>query len=101
MPTSKSVLAAAAVASLFAAAADGQQRRGDQYQALQARRAGQVMPLRQIEAMIVPRMGRADYLGPEFDPATATYRLKFMRDGSVIWIDVDARTGQVVGRSGY
>ena len=28
------------------------------------------------------------------------YRLKFMRGADVIWIDVDARTGRVVGRTG-
>ncbi len=26
--------------------------------------------------------------------------LKFMRGGQVIWVDIDARTGEVVGRSG-
>jgi len=71
----------------------------DQDAALAARRAGQVMPLRQIEERVVPRMAGADYLGPEFDAANGTYRLKFMRGGSVIWLDVDGRTGAVLGRS--
>ncbi len=55
------------------------------------------MPLRMIEAIIVPRMGGADYLGPEL--IGDRYRLKFIRDGQVIWIDVDARTGRIAGRS--
>ena len=38
-----------------------------------------------------------DYLGPEFNGDT--YRLKFMHDGRVIWVDVDAQTGRIVGRS--
>ena len=38
------------------------------------------------------------YLGPEF--RGDTYRLKFMRDGRVIWVDVDAATGRIKGRSG-
>jgi len=101
MPTLKYAFAAFAAASLMTAAAAGQQRRGDQYKALDAVRAGHVMSLREIEARIVPRMGSADYLGPEFDAQTSMYRLKFMREGSVIWIDVNARTGQVLGRSGY
>jgi hypothetical protein len=44
-------------------------------------------------------MGGADYLGPEFDGDT--YRLKFLNDkGKVIWVDVDARNGRILGRSG-
>ena len=49
------------------------------------------MPLPQIERRVMPFMGGADYLGPEF--RGDTYRLKFMRDGRVIWVDVDAATG--------
>lgn len=56
------------------------------------------MPLPMIERRILPRMGDADYLGPEF--RGDTYRLKFMRNGRVIWIDVDARTGRVLRQSG-
>jgi uncharacterized membrane protein YkoI len=46
----------------------------------------------------MPFMGGADYLGPEL--RGDTYRLKFMRDGHVIWVDVDAMTGRIIGRSG-
>ena len=75
------------------------QRRGDQYQAFQARKSGQVMSLREIEGRVLPQMRGSTYLGPEFDGGV--YRLKFMRAGSVIWVDVDARTGAVIGRSGF
>jgi uncharacterized membrane protein YkoI len=34
------------------------------------------------------------------DSSSALYRLKFIRGGQIVWIDVDARTGQVVGHSG-
>jgi uncharacterized membrane protein YkoI len=27
------------------------------------------------------------------------YRFKFMRDGRVIWVDVDAQTGRIIRRS--
>jgi hypothetical protein len=77
------------------------QSRRDQDEALAARRAGQVLPLRQIEERVVPMMPGADYLGPEFDASTIMYRLKFMRGGSVIWLDVDGRTGAVRGRSDH
>ena len=98
----KPAFAVVTAASLITGAADGQRRRDqDQDRALAAVRQGQTMSLRDIEGRIVPRMAGAEYLGPELDTGTSTYRLKFMRDGSVIWIDVDSRTGQIVGRSGY
>ena len=52
------------------------------------------MPLPKIERRVMPFMGGADYLGPEFNGET--YRLKFMRDGRVIWVDVDAATGRIM-----
>lgn len=78
------------------------QRRGDADAAYQARMAGSLMPLRSIENGVVPRMKSrgADYIGAEYDDDMSRYRLKFMRDGSVIWVDVDGRTGAVVGRAG-
>src|SRR5215210_5066743 len=69
----------------------------DQDRAFQATRDGRSMPLPQIERRVMPFMGGADYLGPEF--RGETYRLKFMRDGRVIWVDVDAATGRIIGRS--
>ena len=78
-----------------AVAAD--QRTKEQDKAWRATREGHIMPLRVIERIIVSRMDGADYLGPELNGDT--YRLKFMREGQVIWIDVDARTGRIVGRS--
>ena len=62
---------------------------------------GKVKSLREIEGRIVPPMQNrgANYLGPEFDPGTAIYRLKFMRNGRVIWVDVDAATGRIIRRS--
>ncbi len=77
-------------------------RRGDQDEAYQGRRAGSLRALRDIEGGLVPEMKRrgADYIGAEYDGGMGRYRLKFMRDGSVIWVDVDGRTGAVVGRAG-
>jgi hypothetical protein len=45
----------------------------------------------------MPFMGGADYLGPEFNGDT--YRLKFVKDGRVIWVDVDAATGRIKKKS--
>ncbi|WP_157218820.1 hypothetical protein [Flavisphingomonas formosensis] len=78
----------------------GGRRAPDQDAAYDARRAGSIRPLREIERGVMPRMAGASYLGPEFDAGSSTYRLKFMRGGSVIWVDVDGRTGAIIGRSG-
>ena len=85
------------------ATAPGQaQRRGDQDAAYQGRRDGALRSLREIENGVVPDMKRrgADYIGSEFDSGSARYRLKFVRDGAVIWVDVDGRTGAVLARAG-
>lgn len=74
------------------------QRPRDQDRAFEATREGRSMPLPSIERRVMPFMGGADYLGPEFNGQT--YRLKFMRGGRVIWVDVDAATGRILGRSG-
>jgi hypothetical protein len=92
-------IASAALVALALAAPATAQRRGDQYRAYEAHQSGRVLSLREIEERILPRMRGSTYLGPEFDGGV--YRLKFMRSGSVIWVDVDARTGAVIGRSGY
>jgi uncharacterized membrane protein YkoI len=91
-------------AGLPPAAAEAQARRGEQDSAYAASRKGQVMPLHRIEAMVVPRYesSGATYLraSPEYDEERAIYRLKFQRDYKVFWIEVDARNGREVGRSG-
>jgi len=94
------ILVAACCAALLLAPAAAQHRR-DQDEAFAARQAGHVMPLHQIESRVVPKMPGTDYLGPEFDARSGVYRLKFMRGGSVIWLDVDGRTGAIINRSGY
>jgi uncharacterized membrane protein YkoI len=92
------VLTAAIGITAFAPAADARPRDKEQDAAWRATREGHIMPLRVIEAIVVPRMGGADYLGPELIGGDL-YRLKFIRGGQVIWIDVDARTGRITGRS--
>ncbi|HEX8401564.1 MAG TPA: PepSY domain-containing protein [Allosphingosinicella sp.] len=79
--------------------AESRPRDREQESAWRGMQEGRFLSLRRIESMIVPRMGGADYLGPELDAGAGRYRLKFMRGGQVIWVDVDARTGQVIGQS--
>ena len=70
----------------------------EQGQARREMRAGNVLSLREIEGRVLPTMPGAQYLGPEYDPAALAYRLKFIRNGRVIFVDVDARSGQILSR---
>ncbi len=87
-----------AAAPAVAVAAD--QRRSDQANAYEARRDGRLMPLREIESRVVPTMKGAQYIGVDFDAGTSVYTLKFLRNAVVIWVEVDGRSGQVIGRTG-
>jgi uncharacterized membrane protein YkoI len=61
-------------------------------------RAGNVRPLREIEQKVLPSMPGMQYLGPEYDPTAMAYRLKFIHNGRVVFVDVDARSGQIISR---
>ena len=76
-------------------------QRRDQDRAFEARKEGRILPLPEIERRVIPMMRGAQYLGPEVDFDTGVYTLKFLRNGSVIWVRVDGRSGQVIGRTGY
>ena len=93
----------AGLAALIAvpAAADSRPRDREQDAAFRATQNGSFVPLRDIESRIVPQMRGFAYLGPELDARAERYRLKFMRGPQVVWIDVDARSGHVIGRSGF
>ncbi|MEG3147392.1 hypothetical protein U1839_22285 [Sphingomonas sp. RT2P30] len=91
-----------ALAATAPLVADGQpaQRRNEAQDAWDGRRQGRLLPLREIEARVVPLMRGAQYLGFEFESESGIYTLKFLRNGSVIWVAVDGHSGQVVGRAG-
>ena len=76
------------------------QHRTDQWRVFEQRREGRILPLRDIENRVVPTMRGADYLGFDFDGSSGVYTLKFLRDGRVIWVEVDGRSGQILGRTG-
>ena len=71
----------------------------EQQSVLEATREGRSMTLPMLEQRVLPRMGGADYLGPEM--RGETLRMKFMDQGKVIWVDVDPRTGRILGKSGH
>jgi uncharacterized membrane protein YkoI len=70
-----------------------------QIQARKEVRAGNVRSLREIEQRVLPTKHGMEYLGPEYDPAAMVYRLKFIRDGRVVFVDVDARSGTIISQS--
>jgi len=72
----------------------GLNRVREQDNAYRAMQQGRIRPLPEIRARI--NVPGAEFIGVEFDGRI--YRLKYMRGGEVIWIDVDAETGQIVRR---
>jgi hypothetical protein len=89
------VLAAAGLAATaLPADARGLQSMREQDRAYRAAQQGEILPLPMIRSRI--RIPGAEFIGAEFDGRV--YRLKFMRGSDVIWVDVDARTGRIVGR---
>jgi uncharacterized membrane protein YkoI len=92
------LLAVGLVATLAAGAA-AQQRADEQGDARRDLRNGNVRSLREIEARVLPGKRGMQYLGPEYDPTAMAYRLKFIQGGRVVFVDVDARTGQILGES--
>ena len=88
-----------AVAATLAAIPLAQARPGEeQGQARRDMREGSVLSLREIEGRVLPAMPGMQYLGPEYDPAAQAYRLKFIHNGRVVFVDVDARSGQIISR---
>ena len=71
----------------------------EQGQVRKEMRAGNVRSLREIEKRVLPTMPGMQYLGPEYDPLAMAYRLKFIRDGRVVFVDVDARSGKIISTS--
>ena len=89
-------LTLAAAAALASAPTTAQQR--DQDEAYKAARSGAIRPLGEIIARVTPKVG-GTFVGSDFDSGNRTYRLKYMREGQVVNVDVDARTGRVLGIS--
>lgn len=92
-------LAAVLLAGAPALAQQPDQLRGEQGDARREAQAGTIMRSGEIEARILPTMRNAEYLGFAYDSTARAYRLKFIKDGRVTYVDVDARTGKIIGRS--
>jgi hypothetical protein len=68
--------------------------------AWRAMRQGKLLPLREIERRVVPTMKDAQYIGFDLELPSGVYTLKFLKNGNVIWVDVDGRSGKVIGQTG-
>ena len=77
----------------------GGQPKSDQGMARKELQAGHILKSREIEARILPMMGDAEYLGFAYDSTAMAYRLKFIREGHVLFVDVDARSGRIIQKS--
>lgn len=95
----KTVLLALGVFTAFAVTTvpvEAGQRSDEQNGARQQMMAGKVKSLRSIENRVLPKMSGSQYIGPEYDSSAQVYRLKFIREGRVIFVDVDGRTGAIL-----
>jgi hypothetical protein len=90
------LLAGVIVAGLTSAPAVADPQR-DSQQVFRDRQQGRSIPLPMLEQRVLPRMGGADYLGPEINDGA--YRMKFIQNGRVIWVDIDPQTGRILRRS--
>lgn len=60
---------------------------------------GRVMPFSIIKRRTEQEMGEATYIGVR-PPQNGVYRMQYLRpDGRVVWVDVDGKTGEIVGRT--
>lgn len=97
--TALACLAGTFLAGTFLAGTAQAQVRNEQDRVREDLAAGHVRSLREIEARVLPSMQGMQYLGPEYDAKAKAYRLKFIREGRVVFVDVDARTGQILSES--
>jgi len=103
MPTIMMMLASLAILAVGPAPAlaiEPDQRRTEQARAYEETRQGRILSPRIVEARVIPMMKEYQYLGFDLDFASGIYTLKFLRDGNVIWVEVDGHTGQILGRTG-
>ena len=70
----------------------------DGQEAFRGVRQGDILPFHVIRQRI--RIPGALLIGADLIADGAVYRLRFMRGANVIWVDVDARTGRVIGAMG-
>ena len=99
-PVMKMLSALLILSAMPVAAEPVEQRRSDQRRAYDATREGRILSPRTIEGRVIPTMKDYQYLGFDLDFSSAIYTLKFLRNGTVVWVEVDGHSGQILGRTG-
>jgi len=93
-----SALALALCASSLAfVPASAAERQNEQNAARDNVKSGGAMRIRDIEARVIPQMKGMTYFGFRYFPVENVYRLRFMRGAQAVDVDVDARTGKIIG----
>ena len=91
------VLIGAVLALGMAMPAQAGGRRDEQDAARRSMLDGQVMHFAMLKRRVDAKMNGASYVGSEFDPSSNRYRLKYVQNGKVVWVDADGRTGDIIG----
>ena len=99
-PVSAALASAALAIVLLSSPASADRRMPEQDAIRNGVRSGNILPYQEMRARALDRAGGGQMIGSEFDPGTGRYRFKFQRGSSVIWLDMDGRTGREMGRSG-
>jgi ABC-type sugar transport system substrate-binding protein len=86
-----------AAPSAMPASALAAERQSEQNAARNNVRSGGAMRIRYIEARVLPRMRGMTYIGFTYYPVENVYRLRFMRGAQAVDVEVDARTGDIIG----
>ena len=72
----------------------------DQRAARRAMLDGEVMPFSIIKRRVEREMPEAQYVGVAPSVREGVYRMQFLQhNGKVIWVDVDGKTGNIIGRT--
>ena len=90
-----SLIAASLAGSSLAGAPARSLEPQDQDAALAGREAGELLGLDALRSNVSRQLG-GKFLGCDCDPHSARYRMKYLRDGKVLMVDVDARTGDIL-----
>ncbi len=103
--TAASLALTSTIAAIWLAAsglqAQGSARSNEQNEARENMLDRKVMPFSIIKRRTESAMeNEATYVGVAPSPRDGIYRMQFLRkDGRVIWVDVDGKTGNIVGRT--
>ena len=92
------IAAAAGLIVPTAADATAWPRARETEQAQRGVREGDILPLHVIRERV--RIPGAQLIGADLIAGGTRYRLRYMRGVNVIWVDVDARTGRILGYAG-